>query len=718
MKACVVIFALLAGPASAVGLSPVTRVVELLQGLAKQVEKEGKVEEGLYEDFVCWGKSIINQKTASNAAAASRIDELETYIADLDSGRIELTSERADLEKDIAQLMADMEEATALRKKEHADFLEAEDEMTKALTALQSAIDTLDKATKDHKEGVLLAVRASLKGASANGGMAALAERQASLRQAAELGERFLAKADATFLRRALLGDVPKVDWKKLNRKATFKMAYKARSFKIQGVLKKMHQTFDINLKDAQAKEAEAEADYKKLTEAKQGQLDAAREALTKMESEGGAKGMSRQESADEVKALKEQVANDEKFIGQTEKALADKKASWKVRSELRAGELAAISKAINILHNDDARDLFKKSFSSQFLQVGQTVHMAKAQRAALALQDAARRSGDTRLLALVPGGSVKTKFDPIIKAIDKMVQKLQDEEEEDLDIKQTCEKDRMENTRTAILQSRQIDEQTDKITQLTSFIEQCQKTIEELKAEHAKTKEALEKAQRMRDDENAEWKQTDADDKAAAETVASAKEVLEGFYKDNGLVFVQKQGPVTGMEAGDAPPPPPPTWEGGYGGKTGESQGIVAIMEMVHDDIVKDRKDAKADEDNAQSEFDDFKTDSENKMKQLKADEEKTEKDMGAAETDKVDTEKQRGTTKGKLDAMLGTIKDINPNCEYYEVNYPMRTKNRQIEIDGLNKAKAILEGGVFDEGPDPNREIKPGDAFLQRRK
>merc|ERR1740133_448028 len=67
---------------------------------------------------MCWGKSIINQKTASNAAASARIDELETYIADLNSGRIELTSERSDLEKDISELMNDMESATALRKKE------------------------------------------------------------------------------------------------------------------------------------------------------------------------------------------------------------------------------------------------------------------------------------------------------------------------------------------------------------------------------------------------------------------------------------------------------------------------------------------------------------------------------------------------------------------------------------------------------------------------
>jgi len=729
MKAVSVIVAcaLLLAPCGAVSLSPVTRVVELLKGLATQVEKEGKVEEGLYEDFVCWGKSIINQKTASNAAAETRIDELETYIADLDSGRIELTSERGDLEKDIATLMSDMESATALRKKEKADFEEAEKEMKQAIAALKSAIDTLDEATKDHKEGVLLAVRARLQGASKNGGMAELAMHQAALKQAVELGDRFLEKADATFLKRVLLGDVPKVDWKKLNRKATFKMAYKARSFKIQGVLKKMHQTFTINLKDATDKENDAQTDYDNLMKGKQGQLDAAQSALNKMESENGAKGMSRQESEDELNALKKQVKDDTKFIAQTEKSLEEKKAAWKVRSELRAGELAAISKAIYILHNDDARDLFKKSFASQapgeFLQVAQkSTSTLRASKASVALRDAALRSGDKRLLALAndiqPKNSVKTKFDPIIKAIDKMIKLLESEEEKDLEIKQTCEEDRMEDTRDAIVYSRTIDEQTDKITHLTEVIAECEKTIEELIAESKKTKEELDKATRIRKDENTAWAQTDKDDKAAAETVASAKQVLEGFYKDNGLVFAQKATqPVEGMAAGEAPPPPPPTWEGDYGGKTGESQGIVAIMEMVHEDIKKDRADAKADEDASEKEYQDFKKDSEEKMKSLKEQKESTEKAKGKAETDKTNTEKERATKKGELDSLLDKIADINPNCEYFEVNYPMRTKNRQIEIDGLNKAKAILKGGVFDEAPDPNREIKPGDAFLQRR-
>jgi len=701
--------------ASAATLSPVSRVVELLKSLSTQIEKDGETEENLYETFVCWAKSVVEQKTAANAAAGSRIDMLETYVADLESGRIELTSERADLEKEIEELMGDMEIATAARNKENADFLEAEDEMAKAVKALDSAIDVLGQATKSHKKGVLIAMRARL-----NGGMEALAEQQVSLAHAAVLGERFLNKADAFFLKRLLGGDVPTVDWKKLNRKATFKMAYKARSFKIQDVLKKLHQTFTINLKDARTKETDSKAQYVTLTKAKQGQLDAARTALTKMESENGASGMSKQDSKDEIADLKKQVTADEKFIKETEKGLADKKTEWKARQDLRSGELAAISKAIYILHNDDARDLMKKSFQSQFLflQTKQTVHMLQKARAAngaaAALRDAARRSGDNRLLAIATGladPSVKTKFGPVLKAIDKMVTLLKEQENKDLEIKQTCEKDRMSDTRKAILAGQEIDENTDLMNQLTHEIKVLQEEIAKIVAEHTKVKEELAAATKIRKDENAAFKVTDADDKAAAETVASSSRVLADFYKDNNLVFAQK-GKQPAVVSGEAPPPPPPTWEGGYGGKTGESQGIVAILDMVRKDILKDQATAQAEEDAGQKEYDGFKKDSEKQMKDLIAEKNTQEKVKGSKETKHSDTKKSRATKKGELDGVLKKIETINPNCEYFEVNYVMRRNNRKIELDGLQKAKAILEGGTFSEGPDASREITPGDA------
>jgi len=318
MKA--VIFLLLVGAASASSLSPVTRVVELLKGLAAGIEKDGKTEEDLYESFVCWGKSVVAQKTASNSEAASRIDTLETYIADLASGRIELTSERSDVEKDIAELSADLEQAKALRAKENADFKDAKAEMTQAVTALKSAMDVLDKATKDHKEGVLLAVHSRL-----NNGMEALAQQKLNLKHAVSLGEKFLDKADSNFLRRLLTGDVPRADAKKLNRKATFKMAYKARSFKIQDVLTKMHSTFTANLDEATQNEADAVAAYATLSKAKGDQLTAAQDALAKGEVENGARGKSKSDSEDELNGLKKQVMDDEHFITDTNTALAKK---------------------------------------------------------------------------------------------------------------------------------------------------------------------------------------------------------------------------------------------------------------------------------------------------------------------------------------------------------------------------------------------------------
>ena len=76
--------------------------------------------------------------------------------------------------------------------------------------------------------------------------------------------------------------------------------------------------------------------------------------------------------------------------------ALQNKKEEWKVRQALRSGELAAMSKAISILHSDDSRDLFKKSFSSQdktflFLQESMTT---QAIRKTAAIKESEHRKG------------------------------------------------------------------------------------------------------------------------------------------------------------------------------------------------------------------------------------------------------------------------------------------------------------------------------------
>merc|ERR1719443_1443186 len=247
--------------------------------------------------------------------------------------------------------------------------------------------------------------------------------------------------------------------------------------------------------------------------------------------------------------------------------------------------------------------------------------------------------------------------FDQVISAIDDMISNLKGEEETDLEIKD------------------QIKANKDEIKSLN---------------------EELDQATKDREDEHTLWSANNADDKAAADLVESAKGVLEDFYKDNDLMFLQneKMDPVV---AGEAPPPPPPTWEAPYGGKTGESQGIVAILEMIHEDIIKDQTKGKADEDKAEETFQAFKTNSEQQISTLEGANTDLEDTKGEKEDDISTAKEQRGAKHDELNAVVAKINDAAPSCIYTTINYPVRLKNRQVEIDGLEKAKAILQGGEF---------------------
>merc|ERR1719346_702512 len=206
------------------------------------------------------------------------------------------------------------------------------------------------------------------------------------------------------------------------------------------------------------------------------------------------------------------------------------------------------------------------------------------------------------------------------------------------------------------------------------------------------------------------------ADDEAARELVAQATAVLENFYKENDLMFAQKavKQPFE-SEAGKAPPPPPTTWDAPYQGKTDESTGIIAVLGMIKEDIDKDVEKATTAEKEAQDLFDETKKEMEGQMEKLDKLINELTLTISKKEGEVTDNKEDRMKEKEKLVAVMKTIKDAEPGCDYFTINFPLRSKDRSIEIDGLIKAKAILQGAKFDKGPDPSRELKPGDAFVQ---
>lgn len=693
---------LVATGVTGIDLSPVTRVVQLLKGLQEKTEVQHKKEEDLYETYVCWAKSVITSKTASNEKAKSRIDSLETYVTDLKAGRIELTSERADLEKEIAGLHDDIETAEGLRKKEKEDYEAAKGEMGAAIDALKEAIKVLEEATK---ESSLVSVRSRLNAESQSMDMR-MAQGQA-LERAVELGEEFLSRGDAVFLKRLINGDVPTRDWKKLNRKADFKAKYKARSGDIQKTLNGLLETFSGNLKEADAKEKKAKEEHETLMKSKKDQLSKAQEALEKMEVEGGAKGLTVEEAKSEIKDLKTQVKNDEGYIKEVKGEFEKKKKEWKERQEVRSKEQEAISKAIAILHSDDARDLFKKSFESHgegsrfmLLQESETTALSwRRQQAKAVILNAARAAKDSRLVALASAAGKASKgFDVVIKKIDEMLELLKKEEEEDKKIKEECEKTREKDTAAAIVLSREMDELTDKVEKLESEIEEIEKEIDEKNEEIKEIKKELKEATTIREDEKAEFKESKKDDEAAAELVGNAKEVLADFYKEN--AFLQQQ-PQFVSKAGEAPPPPPKTWDDPYKGKQEESQGIVSILELIEEDIKDDISKAKKAEKEAQEKYDKLKEESEKSIKDLTEAVDKLKGDRASKKKDVVDAEAEKKTKDGELKSLMEKIKEAEPGCDFFAVNFKTRNADRTLEIKGLEKAKEILKDAKYpDQG------------------
>jgi len=607
---------------------------------------------------------------------------------------VEFTSERADLEAEVEKLSTEIETANSMRAKENEDFEAAKAEMEQAIAALELAVEVLGDATAQMKEGVLASMSSKIS-------------------RALELGKKALSESDARFLEMALEGQVPDVDWKKLNRKATFKMKYKARSLKIQEILADMLQTFQDNLADATKTEADTKKSHETLMGSKNSQLAAAQDALSAGEGEAGARTLSMEESKAEVDALTEQVANDEKYIAQAKDAYAVKLDEWKERKRLRTEEIASIQKAIEILSSDDAKDTMSSSFESQggfFLQnsdnSGRCSPKRRGRRAIEKLRDGARQHRDLRLAALAVSvsaeinGAAQAKarghFDVVVKSIDRMISDLHAEYDEDMKTKEDCESDRMKNTKTAKKAAQAMDDETALINRKKAFIADCQAEIKTIDATVKETKLQRDEATIARRKGKLQYEAAKAEDEKAINLMGAAVDVLNKFYSDNQLALMQRSAQAPVVEAGAAPPPPPTTFSEPYGGAKGESNGVLGILGMIKSDVEKDIKLATSAEKESIKDYDNFMSSTDALLEELASNKAGLEGEIGSAETVISEAKTIRGDKKAVLGDTLKFLRTIAPSCDYLAVNFELRKQNREAEIDGLVSAKASLLGGT----------------------
>jgi len=422
-------------------------------------------------------------------------------------------------------------------------------------------------------------------------------------------------------------------------------------------------------------------------------------------------------------------LLQDQAFLKDMEANCKTKADEWAVIVQTRSQELLALADTIKVLNDDDALELFKKALPGASAALVQVKVSAVTARASALAAIRSAHSPQLDFIALAIQGK-KIGFAKVITMIVEMVATLKTEQLDDDHKKEYCAKqfDMADDKKKQLERSvsdleTAIDEAKDGIATSKSEIEALSKSITAL------DKSVTESTQ-QRQEEHEDFSGLMASDSAAKEILGFAKNRLNKFYNpklykapparvlsDEDRATLAAGGTLApeaaaGGIAGTGvtvlsqikehnqdvvAPPPPPAAPGAYKKKSGESGGVIAMIDLLVKDLDKEMTVAKTEEKDSQADYETMMSDSAAK----RADDSKTLADKQGTLADlqaslETSTENKASTTK-ELGATQMYIQSLHAECDWLLKYFDVRAEARASEIDALGKAKAVLSGADF---------------------
>merc|ERR1719487_1110927 len=378
----------------------------------------------------------------------------------------------------------------------------------------------------------------------------------------------------------------------------------------------------------------------------------------------------------------------DTKYLKDLTATCQEKAAAFESRQQLRAEEIEAIEKAIEIISSGSVSGAADKHLpalvqKSSFAQLRSDGRSPTQKRVEGFLQQQAQKAGSRLLAAL----AVRVSEDPFIKVkkmIKDLIVKLMEEAAEEAEHKAWCDTELSTNEQTRKEKTEEVETLHAEIDELTASIAKLTEDMAELSAAVAELDAAMAKATELRTAEKAKNTETIADAKEAQTATEQALTVLKDFYAKaaEATSFVQskKQDPEVFDKA--------------YTGMAGDSTGVVGMLEVIVLDFARLDADTSAAEETAQKEYDEFMTDSKtDKTKKTTDIEHKTAKKQDQSQTLATKKGDLEGTQK-ELDAALAYFDKLKPTCVNAGVSYEDRVARRKEEVESLQEALKILNG------------------------
>jgi len=643
-------------------VTPVQKVITLLNNMVEKGKAEKQAEQVQFASFKTFCDGTIAEKQAAIAATTEEITTLTAEVEKYEADAAEAAREVASLDADISTWEGDTKAAVKVREIERADYTATHKDYSETLTALEMAIATLMKTSADVKQ--------------AAAALTQLSDAPLFPVDSKKVLSAFIEKADEALA-------APEAN------------AYEFQSKAIVDMLSKLAGKFDDERTSLEQEETNAQHSFEMLKTDLANQLEVAEKAR---EANAEAKAKALQGAADSKGALQDAVTtrdDDEKYTADLTATCEQKSTDFANRQQLRSEEITAIEKATEVLAGGAVSGASETHLPQLLQQKKTSLAQLRAEPKSPNQQKVAayltRRSHElnSRVLSAMALRVQADPFKKVKKLVKDLIVKLMEEANEEVEQKGYCDKELASNKETRKEKSEAVMMLTAEIDELTASIKSLSEDIADLTAAISELDAAVAKATEVRTAENSKNTVTIADAQAAQTAVASALGILNEFYTKaaEATSLAQTSAKVKAAQPeifSDKP----------YTGMTGESGGVLGMIEVIESDFARLEAETTASESEAAKQYEEFMQDSKVDKTQKSADLDHKSGLKQNQEQALVSTKSDLAGTQKELDAAMAYYEKLKPTCVSSGDSYEDRVAKRKEEIESLQEALRILNG------------------------
>lgn len=625
--------------------TPFTKVVQLLEGMKKDLEKEAKEDQAENDKMESWCKTAEENQTRIISESETLLQTQTMMVKEKTALGEQLALELRHFAQEIAANEATLAKAEVLRTDQRKAFAEDEKSLKDNIDAVTQALGTFNGTSLlQSRSQVMSRLRRVVE------------SNYAKLRSKTTRGDRILLE---DFLKdRDGVSGTGGTGF--LQGKA--KVAGPAET--VAGMLQAMADDFSADLKEEQDEDAKLEKSYKALVAAKSKEVTAGKEQVTTKEQQKADAKQKVISGKQDISSATTAKAEAEEFLSTARAKCAKASEGFAGRSATRNEELTAVGKAVEVLTSEKAKSLGEKKSATSFLQLASTPSTSAA---SAALAAAGRRLGKQELVSL----SLRLKagsFDKVKEAIEGMMRALNQEQKDEVEKDEACNKDFEDNSASTEEKTQQQEMSKGQIGEWKQEIAAVETEISNLKGEVKDLEEQKKAATETRAKENSEFVSMAADQRMTQKILVEAQTVLEKIYE--GVSLVQARS-------------------------TRQTVPGFAVMEMLK----QCRKNAMRLGEEALEADKDSREAFEKLSGEIEEELSSTTKDIGKKsivkanlESDVAEAKRKMGLTEDELESLAETKSALHKSCDFVVKNFEATQAARGAEIQALEQAKAIL--------------------------